>query len=225
MRSISPKRLAHPMTTIITLCFAAWIHHFRGARKAARESAERLIGLADAHGSPTYTSEGAAVLAYLQVLEHCDRASVAELHRTLTTIQARRTAWRNVASFCLLAEAAAHADDVATGLDALALISEEYRGAFFAPEIRRIHGELLLQSGKPDDAERCFRSAIEIAARRAERSLELRAATSLARLLMGKGRRGEARRILGGIYAWFTEGLDTADLGAARALLEDLKVA
>lgn len=217
------ERLAHPMTTIITLCFAAWIHYFRGAREAARENAERLVGLADAHGSPTYTSEGAAVLASLEVLEHCDRPSVAELHRTLTTIQARRTAWRNVASFCLLAEAAAHADDVPTGLDALAMISEEYRGAFFAPEILRIHGELLLQSGKPDEAERCFRSAIEIAERRAERSLELRAATSLVRLLMRKGRRGEARRILGGIYAWFTEGFDTADLRAARALLDDLK--
>jgi len=69
----------------------------------------------------------------------------------------------------------------------------------------------------------CFRSAIEIAERRAERSLELRAATSLARLLMRNGRRGEARRILGGIYAWFTEGFDTADLCQARSLLHDLK--
>jgi adenylate cyclase len=102
------------------------------------------------------------------------------------------------------------------------MIPDEYRGAFFAPEIARIHGELLLQSGKPDDAEQCLRGAIEIAARRAERSLELRAATSLARLLMRKGRRGKARQALSGIYEWFTEGFDTADLRAAQGLLDDL---
>ena len=51
---------------------------------------------------------------------------------------------------------------------------------------------------------------------------ELRAATSLVRLLRDTGRRDEARPLLADIYNWFTEGFDTADLKEAKALLEEL---
>ena len=54
------------------------------------------------------------------------------------------------------------------------------------------------------------------------RSLELRATTSLARLLASQGRRDEARKMLAEIYGWFTEGFDTADLKDAKALLDEL---
>ena len=72
------------------------------------------------------------------------------------------------------------------------------------------------------EAERCFRTAIEIARRQSARSAELRATTSLARLLAKQGRRDEARTMLAEIYGWFTEGFDTADLKDAKALLEEL---
>jgi tetratricopeptide (TPR) repeat protein len=82
---------------------------------------------------------------------------------------------------------------------------------------------LLLSRRQRDEAERCFQQAIAIARDRSERSLELRAATSSARLLGQDGRREEARRTLGEVYGWFTEGFDTADLKAARALLDHLR--
>jgi predicted ATPase len=63
---------------------------------------------------------------------------------------------------------------------------------------------------------------MSLARSRDERSLELRAATSLARLLGESRRRAEGRRMLRGIYEWFTEGFDTADLRTARTLLEQL---
>jgi predicted ATPase len=72
------------------------------------------------------------------------------------------------------------------------------------------------------NAELCFRTAIEIAQRQSARSMELRATTSLARLLAGSGRRDEARTMLAEIYNWFTEGFDTADLKDAKALLDEL---
>jgi predicted ATPase len=59
--------------------------------------------------------------------------------------------------------------------------------------------------------------------RKGAKSLQLRATTSLARLLAKQGRRDEARAMLAEIYGWFTEGFDTADLKDAKALLEDLK--
>jgi predicted ATPase len=51
---------------------------------------------------------------------------------------------------------------------------------------------------------------------------ELRATTSLTRLIVEQGKRAEARAMLADIYGWFTEGFDTADLKDAKALLDQL---
>ena len=58
--------------------------------------------------------------------------------------------------------------------------------------------------------------------RQQAKSLELRAATSLARLWRDQGKRAQARDMLAPVYGWFTEGFDTADLKDARALLDEL---
>ncbi len=73
------------------------------------------------------------------------------------------------------------------------------------------------------EAEACFLKAIEIARQQQAKSLELRAAMSLARLWQQQGKKDEARQMLAEIYNWFTEGFDTADLQEAEALLESLK--
>ena len=73
-----------------------------------------------------------------------------------------------------------------------------------------------------EEAEKSFRTSIEIARRQIAKSLELHATTRLARLLARQGRRGEGRAMLADIYNWFTEGFDTADLKDAKALLDDL---
>ena len=81
---------------------------------------------------------------------------------------------------------------------------------------------LLVQSPSNAQAELCFRTAIEIARRLSARSMELRATTSLARLVAKQGRRANASLMLGDIYSRFTEGFDTVDLKAAKALLDQL---
>ena len=91
-------------------------------------------------------------------------------------------------------------------------------------ELWRLSGEasLLQDKGKSSDAERSFRSAIEAARKQSAKLFELRATTSLARLLEKQGKRDEARAILAEIYSWFSEGFDTADLKDAKALLDEL---
>ena len=77
--------------------------------------------------------------------------------------------------------------------------------------------------GEAEDlAEASFRKAIEIARHQQAKSWELRATTSLSRLLQKQGRKDEARSMLCEIYSWFTGGFDTADLKDAGALLDSL---
>ena len=91
-------------------------------------------------------------------------------------------------------------------------------------EIHRLRGELTarLPYSDPAQAEASFRTALAIAREQGTRGDELRAATSLARPWGEQGRRGEARDLLAPVYGWFTEGFDTLDLVAARALLDGL---
>jgi predicted ATPase len=71
-------------------------------------------------------------------------------------------------------------------------------------------------------AETYFNRAVAVARRQQAKSLELRAAMSMARLWRDQGKRDEARELLAPVYCWFTEGFDTLDLKEARALLDEL---
>jgi predicted ATPase len=91
-------------------------------------------------------------------------------------------------------------------------------------ELLRLRGEMLLAANPSasGEAEDSFRSAIDLARSQDAKSWELRATTSLARMLRDTGRRDEARAMLADVYKWFTEGFDTADLKDAKALLDGL---
>jgi predicted ATPase len=95
---------------------------------------------------------------------------------------------------------------------------------FWEAELYRVKGELLLTRTAQDrtEAEVCFRRSMGIACQLSAKSLELRAVTSLSRLLQKQGKKDEARQILAEIYGWFTEGFDTADLKDAKTLLDAL---
>ena len=95
---------------------------------------------------------------------------------------------------------------------------------YWEAEMYRLQGELLMQAsrGKAREAEEHFHQALDIARRQQAKSLELRAAMSLARLWQRQGERTAAHELLAPIYGWFTEGFDTADLQEARALLDAL---
>jgi predicted ATPase len=116
--------------------------------------------------------------------------------------------------------------------EGLAVLSAEARSfvarsgeRYQEAEFRRVEGELLLALATPDRAraEAAFRHALEISREQGAKWFELRAATSLARLLRDLDRSDEARALLQPIYDWFTEGFDTADLKDARALLDELE--
>ena len=111
----------------------------------------------------------------------------------------------------------AHAQ-ISNALEHIRETEEEY----YAAEVHRIKGELLLVGGKAAyaEVEVCFRRALEIADRQDAKGWELRAAMSMAKLLITTERRKQGRKVLEPVYNWFTEGISTLDLQEAKALLE-----
>jgi predicted ATPase len=120
---------------------------------------------------------------------------------------------RGPEGLCLLTEAIAHVDKT----------WERWPEA----ELYRLKGEVLLaQAVKRQDvseAEKCLHRALDISRYQHAKSLELRAAMSLSRLWQHQGKQKAAWQMLSEIYGWFTEGLDTADLQEAKALLKALE--
>jgi predicted ATPase len=115
----------------------------------------------------------------------------------------------------------------ADGLQALAeghTLVEQHEERWWEAEVCRLRGVLLLRQMRPqpEEAETWLQRARDVARRQQAKSLELRAAISLARLWQPQGKRDEARALLAPIYGWFTEGFDTADLKEAKRLLAEL---
>jgi predicted ATPase len=127
----------------------------------------------------------------------------------------------------LLAEAYGRAKQAEEGLsvirEALALV--ERKGEhYYEAELYRLMGELLLQQHVPGDqqAETCFRRALDVSRRQQAKSWELRAAMSLSQLWQRQHQDDAARNLLTQSYSWFTEGLHTRELQQAKALLKEL---
>jgi len=150
------------------------------------------------------------------------------MHQGLAALQATGSVNTRSEYLACLAEAYGGTGQAEEGLRLLAeaLAWMDTAGqSYYAAEVYRVKGELLLQQAVPDapQAEACLQQALAIARRQQDRSWELRTAMSLSRLWLRQGKRSEAYELLASIYGWFTEGFDTADLQEAKALLDELR--
>jgi tetratricopeptide (TPR) repeat protein len=211
--------LKHPTTMTTTLWFVSWVQYQRGEHDMAADTAARQLALAEVHGFHHWTDSP------LVIPPAARRAALSgdaldDLYRRLMAV--RSAAWRRVFCLSILAELCLEASDPVRARKFLGSLRDEDRQAFCAAEIHRMEGEILLREGAADEAERRFHAAVDVARQRTEKSLELRATMSLARLWRVQGKHADARGRLAEVYGWFTEGFDTADLRAARALLGEL---
>jgi len=123
----------------------------------------------------------------------------------------------------LVAEVQASAGMHEAAMDSIKrALASQIHNEVYTSEIISVRGDIFVRLGQPDKAEADFREAIARLQKLGAKMLELRATTSLARLLRDTNRRDEARMMLSEIYNWFTEGFDTADLKHAKALLDEL---
>jgi len=219
----------HAFSLGFALNYASLLHVWRREVHFAKERAEAVITLSHEHEFIQPLSVGMIRRGWALAQQGVVAEGIRQLQQGLATL-------RNVGQelplshhLALLAEAYRQGGQVEAGLQALAEAFAHLANTgerYYEAELHRLKGEFLLaQTDKrwqEREAEECFHQALAIARRQQAKSLELRAAMSLARLWQQQGRQAEARVLLAPIYSWFTEGFDTADLQEAKALLEAL---
>ncbi len=221
------QELGHSFSLAFTLNWAATVHQFRREVRAAQERAEALIALSTEQGFALWIPFGTVLRGWALAEQGRRGEGIAQMRQGMAAWQATGAEVDLPYFLALQAEANAKGGQVEDGLALLAealVIAHRYNDVYWEPEVYRLKGEFLLQqaAGRDEEAETCFRQALELARRQQAKLLELRAAMSLGRLWQGQGKRGEAHQLLAEIYGWFTEGFDTADLKEAKALIEEL---
>jgi serine/threonine protein kinase/tetratricopeptide (TPR) repeat protein len=226
------RSIKQPLTLASTLGFVSMLHYFRRDVAAARETAAEAVactreyvltfwlGFSSAlHGWSIAHAAGAADdLPRWEDGAAEIRASI-EAHRNAGARTFGPIAWALLAETYLLQSRFADAEAaVGEGL-ALANATDE---RFWEAELHRLRGELCQLQGFASEAEQHFERAIAVARKKDEKSLELRALVSLYSVVRDNpgDRAAQVRDQLAQTYGWFTEGFDTVDLRAAKALLD-----
>jgi class 3 adenylate cyclase/predicted ATPase len=218
------ERIAHPFTlsAALTVSSSLYLNRREPERalrqlEAAKElAAEQRLYLIHEPG----ILHGAALLRQGVVDE-----AVARIREGVTEWTRLGRTFYLPYGLAFLAEGLAQYGDRAAALDALRRgleIADATGEHMWDAELHRLTGTVLLVENNLDQSQASLQQAIRIAQAQQAKSLELRAARDLARLWGEQGRRAEARELLAPVYGWFTEGLDTADLKEAKALLDEL---
>jgi len=222
------QQMAHLFSLGFALFFAAMLHQFRREMRAAQEHAEAAMSLAKEQGFPFWMAIGSIMRGWALAQQGQVGDGIEQLTQGLIAYRATGAEHLRPYYLALLAQAYGIMGQSEVGLTVLteALTHADTTGErWYASELYRLKGELLLQGSSENstEAEACFQKALDIARTQQAKSWELRAATSLARLWQQQGKCQEAHDLLAPVYGWFTEGFDTADLKDARALLDVLE--
>jgi DNA-binding winged helix-turn-helix (wHTH) protein/predicted ATPase len=234
------KALGHPHNRAFTLGFASFLHEFCGEVSRVAELADEQSALCREYGIPYWQSWAEMLKGWVRARQGHVTEGVIAMHRGLAAHRETGAVVGVMHFLTLLAELHGLGGQIDEGLqasdEALALALTT-GNRYLEPDIYRVRGDLLARlaakgralrgdpANLPATAEGCFRQALELARRRSARSLELRAATSLAQLWRERGESARARRLLEPLCEWFAEGGDTADLMAARQLVAALSTA
>jgi class 3 adenylate cyclase/predicted ATPase len=217
-------RLNRPFSIAFALQYRVSIDHLCRIYTRTTETTENLVSLARENGFPMWLACGTMSMGRMMV-EGGDRERGFQLMRE-GLAQIREAGGELLHQFMrvLLAESCLVGGLIDEGIDALDKALEaivKFDTRMLESEIYRIRGEFYRLARDDRSAEQQFREALRIARAQEAKGWELRAATSLARLMIEQSRRDEARTILEPIYTWFTEGFGTGDLIEAKALLEE----
>jgi predicted ATPase len=219
--------MSHPYSLAFAEHFLGFVHQYRREARAAQEHAEAVIAVCVDHGFTGQLAMTTSLLGQAMAEQGRNQEGIAQMEGTLAACRAIGVALARPSFLTRLAQAYLETGRLDEGLRALAealAAGEENEDRQGEPERHRLRGELLLRQNNSNaaEAQNCFERAIELARKQSAKSWELRATTSLARLLVKQGERKKAGAMLAKIHSWFTEGFDTLDLKEAKVLLDEL---
>lgn len=196
-----------------------------------QEYIAKTLAISTKQGFTFWTSMVVTIHGWVLTQQHQIAEGITEIQRGLALAQSLQSNWSRPFFLLLLADAYRCAGQVEAGLQVVQEALEDWRtdDLQWDAELYRVQGELLLRRNDQEFpaagemAVSCFLQALEIAQQQSAKSLELRAATSLARLWHAQGKNEDAHQLLAPVYGWFTEGFDTRDLQEAKALLDELR--
>ena len=208
--------------------FASYVYEGRRELDHMQERAEAALAIAIELGNVTYRARSEIYLGWADAMAGDLDGGIARMRHHLSQYRATGTEVYSDYFLALIATALGRRGRFDESLRAIGEsfpFIERSGQRLCEAEVHRLKGELLLaqDASNAAQAEQSFRTAIEIARKQHAKSWELRATTSLARLLAKQAKRDEARAMLAEIYGWFTEGFETADLKDAKALLDGLR--
>jgi predicted ATPase len=220
------RGLSHPPSVAFATQFIGVLHQYQGDAAAVKETSERVTALSLEHGLTFWLAVAHNMHGWATAMHQHERAII-EMQEGWAAFRATGTQLDQPYWACLRAEvyrAAGRISDAQTALSEALVATHGHEDRHYEAEVHRVKGEFLLRQSDSNlvQAKNCFELAIEIARKQGAKSWELRAATSLTRLLRDTERRNEARAMLAQIYNWFSEGFDTSDLKDAKALLDEL---
>jgi predicted ATPase/DNA-binding winged helix-turn-helix (wHTH) protein len=201
---------------------------YTGDLAAAEGFVETLLDVARDLGLAGWTARSHCFQGVMSIMRDDFAVGLPQLRGALNELREVGAAPGTASFLTVLARGSGRAGRVSEGMAAIEqalMLSERYEERWSLPELLRNKGELILLQrtvAGTETAEDLFRQALDVARRQGSLSWELRAATSLARLMRDQGRSAEAVALLQPVYDRFTEGFETADLEAARNLLNAL---
>jgi class 3 adenylate cyclase/tetratricopeptide (TPR) repeat protein len=229
----SAKEVGLPFDLAVAYIYSGWIHQKRGERSLARRSAEEAFELCERLGFSwlawARALRGSVAIDPGGADRRAGDAAVADIEQGIEELLSAGTrGWvphchSALAEVCWgLGRYDEALEAVARGLESATETGQRYEDA----ELLRLRGEILFAAeggrDRAGEAEAALRAALDTARQQGARSLELRAATSLARVWNGAGDHEGARDLLGPCHGEFGEGFETGDWKTARALLDEL---
>jgi len=217
----------HAHTHAYAWYYASVLHTLRGEATIAQAYAERCLAISEQHGFRQWLGLSRAIRGICAAMLDASSSQFDEVTTALDEYQRAGYQLGITAQFVLACPALLVRNEAAAALELIdqgfSIVSHNSERCFEA-ELYRLKARVTLMRGALDaEAESLLDQALRIARSQQARSLELRAATDLARLWMQQGKHAEAVDVLTSIHSRFTEGFDTRDVKEARAVLAQLQ--
>ena len=220
------REFGDPFNQALSVTYQAQLLEWARTPDIFRAQSEYAVKLTEENKAPYYHAWSNILLNFADAEQTPSGANLVHLREALQTFTDTGAHIRLTIFYSLLARVyllAGRLDEATEAIELGLTESLQNNERFWDAELHRLRGELRwAQGAEADEVEGVFQRSIEIARTQQAKSLELRSATSLARLWSANARNEAAKRLLLPVYNWFTEGLDTPDLLAAQALITQL---